>query len=1195
MAQLKHPHKPAKASPKKAMPLQKKLSVNPANDRYEREADAVADKVTAQRGSLPTAAPPTISRLSQPGAQRAPSGNNPSAKSKSIKTTKVEDDEKDKNKKTVQRRADGVSTATQSTESSINRMRVAGGSPLSPNTKSYMEPRFGRSLNNVRVHTGAQANNAAKSVGARAFTVGQDIFFGKGQYQPDAPHGQHLLAHELTHTVQQQGIAGTGQAKTIQREGDDDPEIEEPGLTHAARRSVGSIELNEGAGGVLNIPTLEIPTIKRGIKGASDHPLAPGVPAEGKNSITSGQAFVFKGRTDRGSTTARQRWLNDADTEIKPRLQDVIPNKVLNWDQGAEIDGKKYVRLNSRSASSSSMIIPGTVQELANHELFKLPTWDRDGQINFMDVDHSLELQLGGKDDFDNFWLLDESTNRSSGSKIASRFRSSVDDLLESADDADFWRGSNTSKRPSYETIKAGENSWTINFAGFSNLQVRRQNTNAYWTQQEIKDGDHLEHLKALTEQEVVSEGLAFVQGQVPNFVSIFSSPTGGWRRRLERQGDVWQAANGRDLNDFYKGFNLETIDYRLPTSGAGGEELGSLTGEIFRTSDGEQFLRAERFSLKIIHAPHFGFGGYVDQTEMRRAIRAIEGHVTNASPVTFTEAGISPSGELFANGEITATKALFPNLNIPIRIRGSDIFIEFPIPTDRLNFGPVSVTEASIAMGVGENGIFLEGGAQLEVAQVGSGNIRARVEDGNTIFNGTFDVDMDFLNPAQAEMTYNYNQDELTVSLTAGVEEGRLPGVESGQVTVTISREGVDVGGELQLAGPLSGTVITVDYSEENGLVIGAENIPLPVENVPGVTSATASLFARKNPETNEWVFGGSGTAVLGIAGATGEITIGVEGDQIIFRGNLDVAKGPASGSLSFTATNKPMDEEGNIVEGETSNEILIFGRGEAEITFGPVLKGTAGIELSPDASVTIFGSIGLPPTFEVFEKQEYNKSLLSVETPDFPIWGVSLGGVGIGIFAFADAELSFNAYIGPGQLVDTEVTATMDLDAPEDAEITGNARFFVPAGAGLKLDIGGGLRARLAVAFVEGRVGLDSELGIEADASAGVSVNWNRREGLSVEADVEANARPKFRIGVNASVTAGVDLPWPLPDITKTWGPWRKSLGEFGPDMEMGVKVPVKWNENTGIDFSMEDIEVKQPNFDSKEILKSAFEELV
>ncbi|MDH3669481.1 MAG: hypothetical protein OEN23_21400, partial [Paracoccaceae bacterium] len=562
-------------------------------------------------------------------------------------------------------------------------------------------------------------------------------------------------------------------------------------------------------------------------------------------------------------------------------------------------------------------------------------------------------------------------------------------------------------------------------------------------------------------------------------------------------------------------------------------------------------------------------------------------------SPISFHDAGVSPDGAIWADGTITATKALFPNLEIPILVRGTDLFVQFPIPTDRLNFGPISVTDAFLSLGVGEDGLFAQGSAGLAIDTVGTGQVVARVEEGNTILSGEFNFDVDFLDPARAAIVYDLGADTLTLSLTAGVRDGVLPGVESGEVTATFSRESVAISGSLNLGGMLRGTVVSVSYSQEEGLELGADDIPLPVENVPGVSSATASLFARRNAETGQWSFGGAGRADLDIAGATGGIDVAVDGDKVTIGGDLSVAKGPASGSISFTATNAPMDEEGNIVEGEARDAFTVFGRGSAEITFGRILRGSAAITLSPDASIQIEGTIGLPPTFEVFPKQEFNKSLLTVETPDFPIWGVSLGGVGFGIFAFADAEIVFIAFVGPGELRDTEITAMMDLDAPEDATITGSARFFVPAGAGLRLDIGGGLRARVAVAFAEGRVGLDGELGIEADASAGVTVNWNRNDGLSVEADVEANARPKFRVGVNARVRAGVDLY--LTEITKTWGPWRRTLGEFGPDMEMGVKVPVKWNETDGVDFSLDDIEVRQPRIDAKGILKSAFEELV
>jgi hypothetical protein len=851
--------------------------------------------------------------------------------------------------------------------------------------------------------------------------------------------------------------------------------------------------------------------------------------------------------------------------------------------------------MKGQSAGNTNQIIIGSAAEIADHENVKMPTWDRRGRTQFYDVDHAQELQLGGLDAWDNFWLLDQSSNRSSGSKIASELRKKINAILTSSQSADFWTSDNQGRKPSYnDDIKAGSGAWTVEFATFSQLEI--SGNDRYWTRSEIQAGDHLVHLRAMTEREIVAEGLVYAgPGGTPSHISIFTSDFGGYRRRMNLTAGVATPDRRAGGTGFYKGFDLtEDMAYTAPPTGAGGEVIGVLRGTMFRkeNSEGEVF-DPQPTTLNVINKPQFGYGGHVDTLQLRRAILAMTPNASALSPMGFTDAGLNNQGEIYANGMITATKALFPGLEIPISVLGNDIFITFPVPTDKLSFGPVSVPEASISLGVGDNGVFLSGFAAIEVASVGSGMLEARVEEGNTIISGDFNFDLDFLDPATASASYNFNTDEFTLSLTAGVQEGRIPGIESGEVTATFTRETIAISGSLVAGGMLSGTVVSVSYSPEEGLSLGADNIPLPIDRIPGVTSATASLYARQNPETREWSFGGTGSATLGIAGATGSITVGVDGDKVTFGGNLTVAKGPASGSISFTATNAPMDEDGNITEGDALEEYTIFGRGSAEITFGSVLKGSAAIELSPDASITISGTIGLPPTFEVFPKQEYNKSLLKVETPDFPIWGVSVGGVGIGIFAFADAELSFNAFVGPGQLVDTQITATMDLDAPEDAVITGSARFTVPAYAGFNLDIGGGLRARATVAFVEGRVGLDGELGIEADASAGVDVNWNRTDGLTVDAEVEANARPKFRVGVNASVTAGVDLL--LTEVSHTWGPWRKTLGEFGPDMEMGVTIPVSWNENTGVDFSLDDIVIRKPEFNTKDILKSSFEELV
>jgi hypothetical protein len=78
-----------------------------------------------------------------------------------------------------------------------------GGQPLDERTRADMEASLGHDFGGVRVHTGATASRSAESVQANAYTVGNDIVFRGGGYQPDTPSGRHLLAHELTHVVQQ--------------------------------------------------------------------------------------------------------------------------------------------------------------------------------------------------------------------------------------------------------------------------------------------------------------------------------------------------------------------------------------------------------------------------------------------------------------------------------------------------------------------------------------------------------------------------------------------------------------------------------------------------------------------------------------------------------------------------------------------------------------------------------------------------------------------------------------------------------------------------------------------------------------------------------------------------------------------------------------------------------------------------------
>lgn len=106
----------------------------------------------------------------------------------------------------------------------------AAGSPLPDEARSTMERKLGADLSSVRIHTGAESAAAADGLGARAFTVGQDVHFASGEYHPGTKEGDRLLAHELTHTVQ-------GARGGVQRKADGDGGENDHGAAAAAEVS----------------------------------------------------------------------------------------------------------------------------------------------------------------------------------------------------------------------------------------------------------------------------------------------------------------------------------------------------------------------------------------------------------------------------------------------------------------------------------------------------------------------------------------------------------------------------------------------------------------------------------------------------------------------------------------------------------------------------------------------------------------------------------------------------------------------------------------------------------------------------------------------------------------------------------------------------------------------------------------------
>ena len=122
------------------------------------------------------------------------------------KVDKVQKKGKEEEEKPVQTKSNASQSETQNNnvEGKLSDSKGSGNA-MDKNTKQEMESGFGSDFSNVRVHTDSNAIQMSQEMGAQAFTHGNDVYFNKGKYNPDSKEGKHLLAHELTHTIQQTG------------------------------------------------------------------------------------------------------------------------------------------------------------------------------------------------------------------------------------------------------------------------------------------------------------------------------------------------------------------------------------------------------------------------------------------------------------------------------------------------------------------------------------------------------------------------------------------------------------------------------------------------------------------------------------------------------------------------------------------------------------------------------------------------------------------------------------------------------------------------------------------------------------------------------------------------------------------------------------------------------------------------------
>ncbi len=270
------------------------LAISQPGDAMEREADRVADAVMSAASTASSA-----------------SSSEPRADGKYPPEPAVED-------KTLSRKASGAGSSVDEIPPLVHDVVDAPGALLDAVTRNFFEARFGHDFSRVRVHSGAAAEQSARQVNASAYTMGQNVVFGAGQYAPGTHDGRRLIAHELTHVVQQSGADAV-------RVGYGDDQRAPPPIPSLAQvvRSAGAIGrmVNSTFPGLLmRQPEEKDETEQSPQKGQTDKPAGKATPAADPCTAPDPQLPVYKEAEQKQRDQILQDMLRDLTATEKKDL-----------------------------------------------------------------------------------------------------------------------------------------------------------------------------------------------------------------------------------------------------------------------------------------------------------------------------------------------------------------------------------------------------------------------------------------------------------------------------------------------------------------------------------------------------------------------------------------------------------------------------------------------------------------------------------------------------------------------------------------------------------------------------------------------------------------------------------------------------------------------------------------------------------
>ena len=691
------------------------------------------------------------------------------------------------------------------------------------------------------------------------------------------------------------------------------------------------------------------------------------------------------------------------------------------------------------------------------------------------------------------------------------------------------------------------------------------------WEESDVEAIDKpFAQLKPVNAAEAESKGL--IGG--PKSLAVFRTPSGGKPQKVK-----WaEGAKSQKIDDatFLKGVKDVTVNYEV---GVG----GSITGTVFRWEKTKQVLEPKPINWALKELGGIPYTVVVNEGSVLPSIKFAEFKLFSA--IEFQQAGLDEAQGLVARGKIKPSLPFLKDLELDLVVEGENARVSKTFTKDDFKLpGPIQITEASLTLGVGTDGLSVAGDVLFKIERLGQGGVHGKVStSGGFELSGDFNFDSKLFDPAK--VTVGYKEGVWRGSGEIGIKEGKVKGVKSATITAGFEGEKITATGSVKPSIPgIEQGDMSMSYSPEEGLLITG-TLTLK-KDIPGIEGGSLKAQVAQPPGSDRYIVKATGEAVPKIPGVSAKLTVTYDDGAFDVTGTAGYEKGMLKGSVTIGATNRPVGDDG-VPSGpppEKGEKITLYGGGSVTLKIAPWLQATAAIKLKPNGEIEVTGKIGLPSVLEIFKEKKLEKNIFKIGI-DIPIVGVAVAGQRIGIFANISGGLDLEAGIGPGQLQELSLEVTYNPAHEDQTKVAGDAKLHIPAHAGLRLFVRGSLGVGIPIVSASAGLEIGGTLGLEGALDASVHVEWTPAKGLDLKAEAGVYVEPKFTFDITGFVLVEADLF--ITTIELYSKKWKFASFEYGSGLRLGMKFPIHYEEGKPFDISLSDVQFEVPNVNASDIL--------